>query len=143
MTVRRILEHKGHEVATVRPDAEIEEAVSLFHAKHIGALVVSADGEEVAGIISERDIVGALAQWGAEIWHMKVATVMSRPVVTCREQDGIADLMILMTERRIRHLPVVEEGRLIGIVSIGDVVKHRIEEVESEANTIREFIHSA
>jgi CBS domain-containing protein len=143
MNVHSILARKGRGVTTVRPEARIEEAVALLRHKGIGALVASRDGVIVEGIVSERDIVRALAEWGPDIGGLHVATLMSREVVTCTEADSIADIMMLMTERRIRHLPVVERGALVGIVSIGDVVKSRIEEVEREAETMREFIHSA
>ncbi|HEX4112513.1 MAG TPA: CBS domain-containing protein [Stellaceae bacterium] len=143
MNVRSILERKGRAVATVRPDASVEAAVALLRLKGIGALVVSRDGENVEGIISERDVVRAMAEFGAEIGAMHVAALMSREVVTCDEADDIAALMRLMTERRIRHLPVIARGALAGIVSIGDVVKSRIEEVESEATAMRELIAQA
>ena len=143
MNVRNILEHKGRVVATVKPEAGIEEAVALMRYKSVGALVVSRDQTVVEGIISERDIVRALAEWGSDIGGMKVATLMSRDVVTCTEADSIGELAQLMTERRIRHLPVVERGALVGVVSIGDVVKGRIAEVESESEAMRELIAHA
>ncbi|HEY5210278.1 MAG TPA: CBS domain-containing protein [Stellaceae bacterium] len=143
MNVRSILEHKGRTVATIRPDTGIEAAVALMRFKGVGALVVSTDSAVVEGIISERDIVRALAEWGTDIGGMRVATLMSRDVVTCTEADSIADLMRIMTERRFRHIPVVERGALVGIVSIGDVVKSRIEEVESESDAMRGLIAQA
>jgi CBS domain-containing protein len=143
MNVRSILERKGRAVATVRPDTSVEAAVALLRLKGIGALVVTRDGAIVDGIFSERDVVRALAEFGVEIGAMRVETLMSREIVTCGEADGIAELMRLMTERRIRHLPVIANGALVGIVSIGDVVKSRIEEVESEASAMRELIAQA
>jgi CBS domain-containing protein len=143
MNVRTILEHKGRAVATIRPEAAIAEAVAQLRHKGVGALVVSRDGTIVEGIISERDIVRALAEWGTDIGGMQVAALMSREVVSCTEVDSIGDLARLMTERRIRHLPVIERGALVGIVSIGDVVKSRIEEVESESEAMREMISHA
>jgi CBS domain-containing protein len=143
MNVRSILEHKGRAVATIRPEAGIEEAVALMRHKGVGALVVSRDSAIVEGIISERDIVRALAEWGSDIGGMRVATLMSRDVVTCTEADSIGELAQLMTERRIRHLPVVTRGALAGIVSIGDVVKSRIQEVESESEAMRGLIAQA
>lgn len=140
MNVRSILEQKGRAVATIRPEAGIEEAVAVLRHRGIGALVVSRDKTIVEGIISERDIVRALAEWGSDIGGMRVATLMSREVVTCTEADSVADLAQLMTERRIRHVPVVERGALVGIVSIGDVVKGRIAEVEQESEAMRELI---
>jgi len=143
MNVLKILTAKGRAVATIRPDASIGEAAALLRAKGIGALVVSRDGGTIDGILSERDIVRALADQGVHIVDLRVAALMSRDVVTCGEADSIADLMMLMTERRMRHIPVVEGGVLAGIVSIGDVVKNRIEEVETEALAMRELITSA
>jgi CBS domain-containing protein len=143
MNVRSILDRKGRVVVTIPPEASIEEAVALLRQRRIGALVASRDGTALDGIISERDIVTALAEWGSDIGNMRVATLMSREVITCSETDTIAELMRLMTERRIRHLPVVERGAITGLVSIGDVVKSRIEEVESESEAMRELIAHA
>ena len=143
MNVRSILDHKGRAVATIRPEAGIEEAVALLRHRGIGALVVSRDGTIVEGIISERDIVRALGEWGSDIGGMRVATLMSREVVTCTEADSVVDLARLMTERRIRHLPVIERGALVGIISIGDVVKSRIAEVESEVEAVKDMIAHA
>ncbi len=143
MNVRSILEHKGRAVATIRPEAGVEEAVALLRHRSIGALVVSRDKTIIEGIISERDIIRALGEWGSDIGGMRVATLMSRDVVTCTEADSVVDLARLMTERRIRHLPVIERGALVGIVSIGDVVKSRIAEVESEVEAVKEMIAHA
>jgi CBS domain-containing protein len=143
MNVESILRNKGARVTTIAPEARIADAVATLHGNKIGALVVSRDGSDAEGILSERDIVGALADHGARALDLPVAEVMSRHVITCRRDDTIADLAALMTERRIRHLPVVEDGKLVGIVSIGDVVKQRIDEVEGEASSMREFIASA
>ena len=143
MNVESILRNKGTRVTTIAPEARIVDAVAALRRNKIGALVVSRDGADVEGILSERDIVTAIAENGARALDLPVAEVMSRHVVTCRRDDAVADLAALMTERRIRHLPVVEDGKLVGIVSIGDVVKHRIDEVEGEASSMREFIASA
>lgn len=143
MKVESILRNKGRDVTTVAPEARIATAVALLRRHMIGALVVSRDGVAIDGILSERDIVIALADHGAAALDLTVGEIMSREVVTCRREDAIADLAALMTERRIRHLPVVDRGNLAGIVSIGDVVKHRIDEVEGEASSMREFIASA
>jgi CBS domain-containing protein len=140
MNVETILRHKGRKVTTVTPDAKIATAVGLLRRHDIGALVVSKDGAAVEGILSERDIVHALADYTDKALDLDVAQLMSRRVVTCKPDDSVADLMALMTDRRIRHLPVVQDGVLAGIVSIGDVVKNRIDEVESEATSMREFI---
>jgi CBS domain-containing protein len=143
MNVEAILNAKGRAVVTIGPDSSISEAVDLLRRKGIGAVVVSDDGVRVGGILSERDIVHALAEHGAKALELKVAALMTRHVYSCRPDDTVADLMAEMTTHRIRHLPVVENGRLSGIVSIGDVVKNRLDEVESEASSLRQFITSA
>jgi CBS domain-containing protein len=143
MNVEVILRSKGRSVTTIAPNARIAAAVTLLRRHAVGALVVSRDGAAVDGIISERDIVTALADHGAATLDLTVADLMSRHVITCHRDDAVADLAALMTERRIRHLPVVDRGTLAGIVSIGDVVKHRMDEVEGEASSMREFIASA
>ncbi len=143
MNVQAILNAKGRAVVTIEPRAGIAEAVALMRRERIGAVVVSDDGVRVGGILSERDIVHALADEGARTLELKVAELMTRHVYSCRLDDTVADLMAEMTTRRIRHLPVVENGRLGGIVSIGDVVKSRLDEVESEASSLRQFITSA
>lgn len=143
MNVELILRNKGRNVITVGPNVKVVAAVALLRRHGIGALVVSKDGTSVDGILSERDIVHALADHGDEALALDVAQLMSRPVVTCKPGDTVADLMALMTARRIRHLPVVEGGVLTGMISIGDVVKNRLDEVESEATSMREFITGA
>ena len=144
MNVEFILKGKGRAVVTVAPDASVEQAVALLSRRGIGALVVSDDdGTTVAGILSERDVVRALGEHGVGILTQPVSALMTRHVFTCAPHDSIADLMAEMTDKRIRHLPVVENGRLAGIVSIGDVVKNRLDEVETEANSLRQFITSA
>jgi CBS domain-containing protein len=143
MNVESILRSKGGNVITVRPEVKVMAAIALLRRHGIGALVVSKDGASVDGILSERDIVHALADHGDQALGREVAQLMSRRVITCKPDDTVADLMALMTERRIRHLPVVEGGVLTGIISIGDVVKNRLDEVESEATSMREFITSA
>ena len=143
MNVETILRTKGRAVATIRPDENIGAVVDMLISRNVGALVVSEDGESVDGIISERDIVHGLADRGPDLLSLKVAEVMTRPVVTCDPSDTIDQLMAEMTNRRIRHFPVVEDGRLCGIVSIGDVVKNRLDEVEYEARSLRSFIAGA
>ena len=140
MKVKDILQHKGRSVVTVRPDASVATAVHRLALERIGALVVSEDGQHIAGILSERDIVRALTERGTEVLDtsLRVEEIMTRHVHTCQPEDGIKDVMGVMTRSRIRHLPVTEAGRLAGIVSIGDVVKNRLEEVELEANVLRE-----
>ncbi len=142
MNVEAILRAKGSNVATIRPDATVAAAVRELKTRGIGALLVSEDGRRVAGILSERDIVHALAEQGAALLAMPVDQLMTRKVVTCVPEDTVSDLMARMTQHRFRHLPVVKDGILIGIVSIGDLVKNRIEEVEFEADSLRSFIAS-
>ncbi len=143
MNVESILRNKGRNVVTVGPSVKIAAAVALLRRHGIGALVVSKDGAAVDGILSERDIVHALADQSEAVLKLDVAQLMSSPVVTCKPDDSVADLMALMTARRIRHLPVVERGALSGMISIGDVVKNRLDEVESEASSMRELITGA
>jgi CBS domain-containing protein len=143
MNIDGILRTKGRAVATIRPDETVGAAVDQLISRNIGALVVSDDGESVDGIISERDVVHALAARGAGLLSLKVAEIMTRPVVTCDPADSVEQLMAEMTNRRIRHFPVVQDGRLCGIVSIGDVVKNRLDEVEFEARSLRSFIAGA
>jgi CBS domain-containing protein len=143
MDVNTILRNKGRGVALIHSSATIERAVALLRTRAIGALVVSDDGESVDGIISERDIVDALAQHGATLLGMHVGQIMTSPVVTCGPDDSVAELMAEMTSRRIRHFPVVRNGRLCGIVSIGDLVKSRLDEIEFEAHSMRSFIAGA
>jgi len=143
MNVETILRTKGSDVATIRPDETVGGAVKELISRNVGALVVSEDGETLDGIISERDIVHGLADHGAALLSLNVAAMMTRRVVTCRLSDSVYQLMAEMTNRRIRHFPVVEDGRLRGIVSIGDVVKSRLDEVEYEASSLRSFIAGA
>jgi CBS domain-containing protein len=143
MNVEAILGAKGRAVVTIAPEASIGDAVALLKRKGIGAIVVSAGDGTVAGILSERDIVHALADRGAGLVELPVSALMTRHVFTCKPGDSVAELMAEMTQRRIRHLPVLEHERLAGIVSIGDLVKSRLDEVESEATSLRQFITSA
>jgi len=117
MNVEAILRNKGRSVTTIAPEARIATAVALLRRHAVGALVVSRDSVAVEGIISERDIVTALADHGAAALELVVADLMSRRVITCRRDDAVADLAALMTERRIRHLPVIDRGALAGIVT--------------------------
>jgi len=143
MNVHTILRNKGNSVATIHPDAAVERAIAVLRSRGIGALVVSDDGERVLGILSERDIVDALGRYGGELLAVSVGEVMTCPVVTCDPGDSVAELMAEMTNRRIRHFPVVDDGRLVGIVSIGDLVKSRLDEIEYEAHSMRSFIAGA
>ena len=143
MDVAAILKSKGKDVATARPDAKIAEIARKFRDERIGALVVSADDTKVLGIISERDIVRGLADHGLDLLDMRVAELMTREVSTCAPTDRTGQLMAKMTDRRIRHLPVIDSGALCGIVSIGDVVKIRLDEIESEASALRDYVSGA
>jgi CBS domain-containing protein len=143
MNVHTILRNKGKSVVTIHPDATIDRAVAVLRRRGIGALVVSDDGESVAGILSERDIVEALGRYGGELLRVSVGEIMTCPVVTCGPDDSVAELMAEMTNRRIRHFPVVDDGKLVGIVSIGDLVKSRLDEIEYEAHSMRSFIAGA
>ena len=142
MNVETILRSKGGAVTTVAPRATIRDAVALLRRERIGALVVSG-GARVEGILSERDIVHGLADRGAPLLDATVEELMTRRVFTCTPRDSVGDLMAMMTERRIRHIPVLKDGALAGIVSIGDVVKHRLDEIEYEASSLRSFIAGA
>jgi len=140
MNVAAILRNKGNAIETARPDMSVSEACTLLTELGIGSLVVSTDGRQVEGIISERDVIRHLARVGADILDLRISEIMIRDVVTCTSEDNIAHLMETMTEHRIRHLPVVQDGTLIGLVSIGDVVKHRIRETEQEAEALKAYI---
>ena len=140
MTVQNILNEKGTKVATVRPHETIGTLVHKLKLENIGSVVVSQDGKRVDGIISERDIVRGLAAHGAELLAMRVDKLMIRDVLTCAPADSVKDVMQTMTSRRVRHLPVVENGKMVGVVSIGDVVKDRLQDVEMEARVLRDYI---
>jgi CBS domain-containing protein len=140
MKVREILDAKGRGVVTVRPEASVSTVVHRLVLERIGALVVSEDGRHIAGVVTESDIVRALAADGAAAVASgrRVAELMTRNVATCTPEDTVKRVMAEMTRRRVRHLPVVEDGRLVGIVSIGDVVKSRLGEVEEETTMLRD-----
>jgi CBS domain-containing protein len=140
MIVDAILRAKGASVETARPEWTVLQAVQKLTEHGVGALVVSADGQRIAGIISERDVMHQIANGGTATLDKRVEEVMVRDVITCRREDTVNHLMTVMTERRVRHLPVVDDGLLVGIVSIGDVVKRRIEETENEAEALRQYI---
>jgi CBS domain-containing protein len=143
MTVKAILSRKGGDVVTIAPTATLNTAVQLLAERRIGAIVVTGPDNRVAGILSERDIVRTLAARGPAALDENVAAVMTRKVTTCTEADTVAVIMESMTEGKFRHLPVVEQGRLVGVISIGDVVKFRVEEIEGETNALREYIATA
>ena len=142
MQVETILQSKGTVVHTVAPDTPIADAVGVLNRHRIGAVVVLTDGGEVAGILSERDIVRNLGADASALLRRPVREIMTTKVVTCSAGTTVSDLMEQMTRFRIRHIPIVEDGQLTGIVSIGDVVKRKIEEAEQEASALREYIAS-
>jgi CBS domain-containing protein len=143
MNVKTILATKGSEVTTIAPAATLEEAIAVLSRHRIGALVVLGADQRVIGILSERDIVRALSERGANALKEQLAQTMTRGVVTCSETDSVSDLMERMTRGRFRHLPVLEQDRLIGIISIGDVVKQRLGEMERESEALRDYIQTA
>ncbi len=140
MNVKAMLAAKGSEVVTTRTHATISTVIRMLKLKGIGALVVSDDGETLGGIISERDIVRGLVDHGHELLEMQVSELMTRAVKTCTPEANIKDVMTKMTHGRIRHLPVLNGGKLCGIISIGDVVKNRLDELETETNVLRDYI---
>lgn len=142
MLADQILEGKGREVTTVAPEATVRAALEVLRDANVGALVVSADGRAVVGIVSERDVVRRLAVDGAALFDAPVSSIMASEVFTCTRADHVDSLMHLMTEHRIRHLPVVEDGALVGLVSIGDVVKTHVDELEREKDQLVDYIRT-
>jgi CBS domain-containing protein len=138
MKVENILNAKGRDVETISPEASIVVAIHRLTAAGIGALVVSSDGNTVKGILFEGDIVRALSRHGAQALELRVADCMTRPVSVCSPDALIQDAMAEMTRRRQRHLPVVSHGKLCGLLSVGDVVKYRLDELELETNVLRD-----
>jgi CBS domain-containing protein len=143
MTVRTILAAKGRDVITIDPGASLAEAAKLLAEKRIGAVLVLGADRRMVGIISERDIVQALAARGVAVLDEPVSGTMTRKVEICNEGETISSIMERMTEGKFRHLPVLDQGRLAGIISIGDVVKHRLREMERESAAMRDYILSA
>ena len=140
MNVAAILKQKGRAVTTIAPSNTLMEAAKKLAAKRIGALVVVGAGGEVVGIVSERDIIRSVGQHGPKVLDSAVAETMTRKVITCHEGATLDHLMETMTLHKFRHMPVVDDGALVGLVSIGDVVKHHIAEVQMEASAMREYI---
>ena len=138
-----ILERKGNNVVTIRPDAMLLAAAEALSSNNIGALVVSSDGRSVEGVISERDLVRELARRGTGAVKQTVADLMSTDVTTCTPDATVDELMSTMTDKRIRHVPILVDGDLAGIVSIGDVVKMRLDELEVERQTLEEYVTGA
>jgi CBS domain-containing protein len=137
MTVASILRQKGTQVATISPDADIKSAVDWLHAKNIGALVV-VNGDTILGIISERDIVHAFSRYGEAVASLPVKNIMSQTLISVVPEDELNHVMRLMTRHRVRHMPVIKDQKLAGIISMGDVVKRRLDDMELEANVLRD-----
>jgi len=143
MTVKAILSTKGSEVVTIEPTTNLASAAQLLAQRKIGAVVVTGADRRIVGIVSERDVVQELAAHGVASLDLPLTDVMTRNVLTCSANDTICSVMERMTQGKFRHLPVVEQGRLVGIVSIGDVVKHRLSEMEHEQSAMRDYIQTA
>jgi CBS domain-containing protein len=142
MTVRAILDTKGHNILSVEPDAKLSTAVKILSERRIGAVLVMSAGR-IEGILSERDIVRVLGERGAAVLDEPVSAVMTRKVVSCREKDTVSSIMERMTTGKFRHLPVVEDDKVVGLISIGDIVKWRVKEFESEQEALRDYIKTA
>ncbi len=140
MQVKQILAKKGHEVATISRERTVSDALALLRERGIGAVIVTGNSAPLAGIFSERDAVRALAVHGADALHMTVAELMSVDITTCTEATSVDSLMAMMTDKRIRHVPVVNEGVLAGMISIGDVVKWRVDELEHEKRELIDYV---
>jgi len=143
MNVKHILSIKGHDVLTIEPAATLAAAVKMLAERRVGALVVTGAGGRIAGIISERDIVRALGENGTAVLSSPVSETMTRKVATCEENDTIVEIMEQMTAGKFRHVPVEDHGRVVGIVSIGDVVKARLGELQQEQDALRDYIRTA
>jgi CBS domain-containing protein len=143
MTVSIILAGKGREVVTIEPAASLAAAALLLAEKRIGAVLILGADRRIAGIISERDIVRALADRGASALDEPVSRTMTRRVETCNESETVSNIMERMTVGKFRHMPVVDQGRVVGMLSIGDIVKHRVQEMERESAAMREYITTA
>jgi CBS domain-containing protein len=142
MTVRAILDTKGHHIEHIEPDAKLSVAIKILSERKIGAVLVMSKGR-IEGILSERDIVRVLGERGAAVMDEPVGAVMTRKVVSCRQADTVAAIMEIMTLGKFRHLPVVEEGMVVGLISIGDIVKWRVREFENEQEALRDYIKTA
>ncbi|MBC6406539.1 MAG: CBS domain-containing protein [Rhodospirillales bacterium] len=139
MTIENVLRGKDGSIVTVSPRENVETAAQLLNEHCIGA-ILAMEGDNIAGVLSERDIVRSIAKMGAAALSKPVASLMTAKVITCTKTDTVQDVMGLMTDKRIRHVPVIENGTLIGIVSIGDLVKERIAQSEHEASALRDYI---
>ncbi|MDP1908454.1 MAG: CBS domain-containing protein [Hyphomicrobium sp.] len=143
MNVKTILAAKGGDIVSIEPTADLAAAAKLLSTHRIGVVLIRGAGGRLAGILSERDIVRAVAEQGADALAVSVSQAMTRKVTTCGENDSIADIMERMTAGKFRHMPVLRDGELIGLVSIGDVVKQRVEECERDADALRDYIRTA
>jgi CBS domain-containing protein len=142
MTVRTILDGKGHNIVSLEPEAKLSAAVKTLAERKIGAVLVMQAGR-IEGILSERDVVRVLGERGASVLDEPVSAVMTRKVVSCKQSDTVAALMEMMTRGKFRHLPVVEGERVVGLISIGDIVKSRVQEYEHEQEALRDYIKTA
>ena len=142
MTVRAILDTKGHDILSVAPDAKLSAAIKVLAERRIGAVLVM-DNQRMEGILSERDIVRVLGERGAAVLDEPVSVVMTRKVISCKQSDTVGALMEMMTMGKFRHLPVVEGDKVVGLISIGDIVKWRVKEYESEQEALRDYIKTA
>lgn len=142
MKIEDIIRSKGADVVTIAPTATVAELLDLLAAHNIGAVVVSSDGAEIAGIVSERDVVRRLAADGPGVLGRPVSEIMTVDVQTCQPADTLESTAHTMTYGRFRHLPVVADGRMVAIISIGDVVKHRIDQLTDERNHLLEYLHT-
>ena len=140
MTIASIIHGKPHRLISVAPDDTLQQAAEVLTRERIGALLVLKPNSDIAGIISERDIVWAVGVNGAEVLARPVAELMTKEVTCCAPEDTADEAMAIMTERRFRHLPVRQGGRIVAMISIGDVVKHKVEEAEAESQAMREYI---
>jgi CBS domain-containing protein len=140
MHVAAVIKRKGSDVVTIASDRTIAEAVNVLAERRIGALLVMDGNDAVGGIISERDIVGALSRSGADVLTQKVGDVMTTDVRSCSCHDTIAEIMNVMTQGRVRHLPVIDDGKVVGMISIGDVVKQRLDDAELEVESLRGYV---
>ena len=143
MNVKSILAAKGGDIISIEPTADLAAAAKLLSAHRIGAVIIRGAGGRLSGILSERDIVRALAEQGADALTLPVGQVMTRNVTTCGVDDTVASIMERMTTGKFRHLPVVDKDKLVGLISIGDVVKQRVEEIERESEALRDYIQTA
>jgi CBS domain-containing protein len=143
VNVKSILAAKGGDIISIEPTADLASAAKLLSAHRIGAVIIRGAGGRLSGILSERDIVRALAEHGADALTLPVGQVMTRNVATCVPDDTVASIMERMTEGKFRHMPVVDKDKLVGLISIGDVVKQRVEEVERESEAMRDYIRTA